>query len=136
MVTSNGINRILVVDDDTYIRDLLEISLQMRSYEVVTAADGHEGEAVARQLLPDAIILDVMMPGIDGLSVLRNLRSDPATENIPVVLLTAKTADPDVWAGWESGASYYMAKPFDIDCLLRFLASLDDPQGAAFTPAT
>lgn len=121
------IRQVLVVDDEPDIRQLLEMTLQISDYDVVTASDGLEAEALARSIHPDVIILDVMMPGIDGLSVLRNLRSDPVTQEIPVVLLTAKTADPDVWAGWESGASYYMAKPFDMDCLLRFLASLDDP---------
>lgn len=124
------IRQVLVVDDEPDIRQLLEMTLHMSDYDVVTASDGLEAEALARRVHPDVIILDVMMPGVDGLSVLRNLRSDPVTQDIPVVLLTAKTADPDVWAGWESGASYYMAKPFDMDCLLRFLASLDDP-GAA-----
>lgn len=126
-MTTNRIRQVLVVDDEPDIRQFLEMTLQMSDYDVVTAGDGLEAEALARSVLPDVIILDVMMPGIDGLSVLRNLRSDPVTQEIPVVLLTAKTADPDVWAGWESGASYYMAKPFDMDCLLRFLASLDDP---------
>lgn len=132
-MTANRIRQVLVVDDEPDIRQFLEMTLEMSDYEVVTAGDGVEAEAVARRLLPDVIILDVMMPGVDGISVLRNLRSDPATQNIPVVLLTAKSSDPDVWSGWEAGANYYMAKPFDIDHLLRFLQSLEDPEGAGLT---
>lgn len=130
-MTTNRIRQVLVVDDEPDILQFLEMTLQMSDYDVVTAADGLEAEALARSVVPDVIILDVMMPGIDGISVLRNLRSDPVTQEIPVVLLTAKSSDPDVWSGWEAGANYYMAKPFDIDHLLRFLESLEDPDGAS-----
>lgn len=130
-MTTNRIRQVLVVDDEPDIRQFLEMTLQMSDYDVITAGDGLEAEALARSVLPDVIILDVMMPGIDGISVLRNLRSDPVTQEIPVVLLTAKSSDPDVWSGWEAGANYYMAKPFDIDHLLRFLRSLEDPEGAS-----
>lgn len=119
--------RILVVDDEPDIRMFLSLTLETSDYDVVTAEDGLQAAQLARRILPDLIILDVMMPGMDGISVLRSLRGDPATSDIPIVLLTAKASDADTWAGWEAGASYYMAKPFDIDHLLDFIDSLDDP---------
>jgi DNA-binding response OmpR family regulator len=70
--------------------------------------------------LPDLIVLDVMMPGRDGFDVLEQLKARPRTAVIPVVLLTAKAADADVWEGWKSGADYYMTKPFDPGELARF----------------
>ena len=118
---------ILVVDDEPDIRTFLSVTLEMSDYVVATAEDGVQGALLARSLVPDVILLDVMMPGIDGLAVLRGLRSDPLTAHIPVVMLTAKTSDQDTWTGWQAGASYYMAKPFDVDHLLQFLESLDHP---------
>ena len=123
--------RILVVDDEPDIRMFLSLALETSDYEVTMAEDGLQGREVAGRLLPDLIILDVMMPGMDGIAVLRSLRADPATAHIPIVLLTAKTSDADTWAGWEAGANYYMTKPFDIDHLLDFLDSIDDDAGPA-----
>lgn len=126
----SAVKRVLVVDDEPDIRAFLELTLEASDFEVTLAEDGIQGRALARSVRPDAVILDVMMPGADGISVLRSLRDDPATADIPVVLLTAKTSDQDTWAGWEAGANYYMTKPFDIDHLIAFLESIgntDDP---------
>ena len=123
--TTARTKHVLVVDDEADIRSFLEVVLATSEYDVTLAEDGAQGRLLARSLVPDVVILDVMMPGVDGIEVLRDLRADPVTAEIPVVLLTAKTSDQDTWAGWEAGAAYYMTKPFDIDHLLAFLDSLD-----------
>lgn len=124
----SGIQKVLVVDDDSDIRDLLVLDLEMSGYEVITAENGAQAEEVARQQLPDLIVLDVMMPGRTGYEVLSSLRDDELTHEIPVVMLTAKTSDEDVWAGWSAGADYYMTKPFDYEQLERFIKYLQQPQ--------
>jgi len=93
--------RILVADDDPDILALLTM-----------------------KMLPDLIVLDVMMPKMDGLEVLTILKSHAATKEIPIVMLTAKASDTDVWGGWQSGADYYITKPFDLDELMRFIGYL------------
>lgn len=126
------IHKVLVVDDDNDIRDLLTIDLEMSGYEVLTARNGLEAEAMAKEEAPDLIVLDVMMPGRTGYEVLTSLRADDRTSAIPVVMLTAMTSDEDVWAGWSAGADYYMTKPFDYDQLERFIRYLEEP--AATSP--
>lgn len=111
----------LVVDDEPTIRELISLNLEAEGLTVHTAANGDDGEALARREVPDVIILDVMMPGRDGYDVLRSLKSVEATRHIPVVLLTAKATDEEVWHGWTSGADYYMTKPFNIEDLLHYL---------------
>lgn len=120
-----GIQKVLVVDDDNDIRDLLVLDLEMSGYEVFTADNGFRAEQVAKESLPDLIVLDVMMPGRTGYEVLTSLRADDRTNEIPVVMLTALTNDDDVWAGWSAGADYYMTKPFDYGELERFIKYLD-----------
>ena len=129
-----GIQRVLVADDDGDIRELLVLDLEMSGYEVLTADNGVQAEEVAKQELPDLIVLDVMMPGRTGLEVLSSLRSDDRTNEIPVVMLTALTNDEDVWAGWSAGADYYMTKPFDYDQLERFIKYLEQPGDEGFNP--
>lgn len=122
--------RLLIVDDEPDIREFLSLALGASGYDVRVAEDGIRAGSLVRELMPLAVILDVMMPGIDGFSVLQGLRSDPATQELPVVMLTAKTSDADVWNGWESGASYYMTKPFDIGHLIDYLESITNPPAA------
>ena len=122
------IRRVLVVDDDPDIRNLVVMSLELSGYEVLAAADGFEALALARRVLPQAVVLDGMMPGMDGLELLRHLKDDPATADTPVIMLSARTADRDVWDGWEAGASYYITKPFDPDHLVQYLEYLEDPE--------
>lgn len=119
----------LVADDDPDIRALLTLNLELSGYTVAVAANGGEAGELARSLLPDLIVLDGMMPVTDGLDVLQALKADEATTEIPVVMLTARASDADVWAGWQAGATYYMTKPFDPDHLLQFIDYLDDPEG-------
>ena len=115
---------ILVADDDDNIRELVELNFMMEGYEVSTAANGYEAEVAIRRKRPDVVVLDIMMPGRDGLSVLRSLRADPATHDIPVVLLTAKATNGEVLDGWRAGAAGYTTKPFDPGELIRYVSQL------------
>ena len=124
--------RCLVVDDDPAIREILVTNLAAEGMEVHTAENGDDALHLARDLLPDLIVLDVMMPGRDGYAVLGELKSDVATADIPVVLLTAKGGEDDVWEGWKSGADYYITKPFSVDELMYFVEMAFGSQG---TPA-
>jgi diguanylate cyclase (GGDEF)-like protein len=111
-------DRILVVDDDPDILQFVEMNLDMEGFETQTAESGRIALEVARERPPDLILLDVMMPELDGLTVLRRLRSSPATSSIPVVLLTAKALAEDRVRGLDLGADDYITKPFDIEELL------------------
>lgn len=107
--------RVLVVDDDPAIRKLLDLSLSLEGMEITSAEDGVAGFQAARQLHPDVILLDVMMPGMSGIDVLKRIRQDSELGDSRVILVTAKAADADAWAGWCSGADSYVTKPFDIE---------------------
>jgi DNA-binding response OmpR family regulator len=116
--------RVLVVDDDPHIRRILTLNFEDEGYEVSVAADGDEATEMARTLHPDVMVLDVMMPRSDGFTVLRMLRSSPQTDDIPILLLSAKASDDEVFAGWRSGADSYVTKPFEVDDVLRIVAEL------------
>ena len=111
-------DRILVVDDDPDILQFVEMNLDMEGFDAQTAESGRVALEVARERPRDLILLDVMMPELDGLTVLRRLRSSPATSSIPVVLLTAKALAEDRVRGLDLGADDYITKPFDIEELL------------------
>jgi two-component system, OmpR family, response regulator MtrA len=115
-----GGRRVLFADDDPGMRAIVLLNLQAEGFEVTAVEDGEDALREAARLLPDLIVLDVMMPGRDGFEVLRVLKARPETAAIPVVLLTAKATDSDVWEGWKSGADYYMTKPFNPEDLARF----------------
>ena len=104
--------KILVVDDELAALELIEFNLKAAGYEVVTAADGNEGLQKARTVLPGLILLDVMLPEIDGMEVCKILKRDPATAAIPIIMLTAKGAEIDRVLGLELGADDYVTKPF------------------------
>jgi DNA-binding response OmpR family regulator len=110
---------VLVVDDDHDIVDLVRFRLEHDGYRVLSAADGEAGLALARAERPDLCILDVMMPKLSGLEVLTQLRADPATAAIRVILLTARGQDADVDRGFELGAHDYVTKPFSPKELRR-----------------
>ena len=113
--------KILAVDDEKHIVRLVEITLQREGYEVVTANNGAEAlEKVATEK-PDLVIMDVMMPEMDGLQALQKLKDDPATADVPVIMLTAKAQDSDVFQGWKSGADLYLTKPFNPQELMTFV---------------
>ena len=105
--------KVLVVDDDPVIQRLLQVNFEMEGWTVVIADDGIAGLAAAKQHTPDAILLDVMMPKMDGLAVAAELKADPETARIPVVLLSAKAQAGDLGAGMATGADEYITKPFD-----------------------
>ncbi len=116
--------RLLIVDDDPHIRRVLTLNFEDEGYEVSVAVDGEEATEMARTLHPDVMILDVMMPGADGYTVLRSLRASPQTDDIPIVLLSAKASDDEVFAGWQSGADSYVTKPFEVEEVLRLVAQI------------
>lgn len=105
-------SKILVVDDEPEAVELLEFNLKQAGFDVVSAADGAEAIRKARSTLPSLIVLDLMLPEIDGLEVCKMLRRDPATVSIPIIMLTAKAAEMDRIVGLELGAEDYITKPF------------------------
>src|ERR1700742_449920 len=104
--------KILVVDDEPDAIELIKFNLKNAGYDVVTAADGDEALKKARALLPELIILDLMLPEVDGLEVCKILRRDPRVAATPIIMLTAKAAEIDRVLGLELGADDYVTKPF------------------------
>ena len=115
--------RLLVVDDDLTLRMLLRDLLENK-YEVVEAKDGETALASVSERVPDLVILDIMMPGLDGIEVLKELRKDYSANDLPVILLTAASDDDTTWQGWTSGVSVFLPKPFDSDHLLDWVRRL------------
>ncbi len=103
---------ILVIDDETDLIELVRYNLSKEGFEVSAAPDGESGLAAARRGAPDVVVVDLMLPGIDGLEVCRALRADDRTSHIPVIMLTAKNTESDRVVGLEIGADDYMTKPF------------------------
>lgn len=118
--------KILAVDDEKHIVRLVQVNLERQGYEVVTAFDGKEALQKVQEENPDLVVLDVMMPYMDGFEVLQNLRRNPATREIPVIMLTAKAQDADVFKGWQSGVDLYLTKPFNPMELLSFVKRIFD----------
>jgi CheY-like chemotaxis protein len=117
--------RVLVVDDDRVIQQLLQVNLELEGYEVVaTASDGAEALEKITKLKPDLVILDVMMPKMDGLEVCRRLKADPKLAKIPIILLSARAQDLDIREGLDIGADAYLTKPFDPVELLEIVGRL------------
>ncbi len=115
--------RVLVVDDDDDIRAILAVSLGLAGFDVVEARDGVEGLDTAQRMSPDAIVLDVMMPRLDGLSMLEQLRADPRLSHVPVIMLTARAQPGQAAEGLRAGADDYLAKPFDSHELVARIES-------------
>ena len=104
--------KILVVDDEIYIVHILDFSLGMEGYEVVTALDGEQALEKVKSEKPDLIVLDIMMPKLDGYEVCKNIKSSATTQHIPVILLSAKGRNVDQKLGFDVGADDYITKPF------------------------
>ncbi|HEY0075878.1 MAG TPA: response regulator [Abditibacteriaceae bacterium] len=117
-------SKILAVDDEKHIVRLVQINLQKEGYEVATASTGKEALEVAGTFGPDLIVMDVMMPEMDGFEALKKLKENPDTREIPIIMLTAKAQDADVFRGWQSGADLYLTKPFNPAELLTFVKRL------------
>lgn len=115
---------ILVVDDTPQNLDLLTRRLRSQGYEVATAADGVEALARVAELAPDLVLLDIMMPRLDGIETVRRLKADPAHRHIPVILVTAKSDPRDVIAGLDAGGDDYLTKPIDHAALLARVRSM------------
>jgi two-component system alkaline phosphatase synthesis response regulator PhoP len=127
--------KILVVDDEEDIRELVRLNLTREGYEVLECGAGEEALRLSQTTAPALIVLDLMLPGIDGLTVCRKLKADPRTARIPVVILTAKGEEADIVAGLEVGADDYVVKPFSgrvlaarVRRLLRQGAQIPDEQ--------
>ncbi len=110
---------VLVIDDDDRLRELYRVNLEMRGAEVIDAASGDDGLAMARSRTPAAIVLDLSMPGTDGWSVLRSLKSEGALSKIPVIVLTGHTDEQVEDDVRETGAAAFVAKPVDTDDFVR-----------------
>ena len=130
---------ILVIDDDELVSRTLQRALKMYDYQVMTANSGIEGLQLARRHRPDLFILDIMMPGVDGYQVCRQIRGDPLLKDLPVLFLTAKAKDEDKIEGFRAGADDYLVKPFNMQELeLRVKAILrrvtqEDPEPEEIT---
>ena len=128
-------SRVLVVEDEPDIRDLLAFHLERGGYQVTRAATGPEALRQLRAAPPDLVILDLMLPEMDGLEVCRRLRAEPATAALPVIMLTAKGDEVDRVVGLELGADDYLAKPFALrELLARVRALMRRAQGTAPEP--
>ena len=110
--------KILIIDDDTAINELIKINLELQGYETVQAFNGIEGFAKAKQEEPSLIVLDVMMPEVDGFTVAQRIRQCPETAEIPIIMLTALSQLDDKVNGFNIGVDDYLTKPFEIDELI------------------
>lgn len=121
--------KVLVCDDERHIVRLIQVNLEKHGYQVVTAYDGKEGLEKIKSEKPDLCVLDVMMPYMDGFEVLKTLRREPETENLPVIMLTAKAQDKDVFEGYHYGADMYLTKPFNPMELVTFVKRIGSGAG-------
>lgn len=125
--------RVLVVDDEPDVLLLCRVNLEFEGYEVSTAPDGEAGLEACRELRPDVVLLDVMMPKMDGWQVLEAIKADEELQHIPVVMLTAKVQDEDQIRGWSAGAAEYITKPFSPLSLSQVIGDViaNDPEEEA-----
>lgn len=127
---------IVIIEDEEDIRELIRYNLDKEGYRVLTANSGEEGFELVMNSMPDLVVLDLMLPGIDGLEVCRKLKEEPKTKDIPIVMVTARGEEPDVVSGLELGAEDYVSKPFSPKVLVarvktvlrRSQAGESDPQ--------
>ena len=115
--------KILIVDDEADILEILKFVLEAQGYECITASDGEEGLNLAREVKPDLIILDVMMPKINGYKISRLLKYDNKYKNIPILMITARSQEEDKIIGEETGADEYITKPFNVDFVVEKVKS-------------
>ncbi|QGJ69980.1 Two-component system alkaline phosphatase synthesis response regulator PhoP [Planctomycetales bacterium 10988] len=115
---------ILIVEDERSLVDILTYNLEKEGFEVISATDGQQGLQRARSRMPDLILLDLMLPVMEGLEVCRQLRADPSTQQLPILMLTAKTEEIDEVVGFRMGADDYVAKPFKVKPLIQRIKSL------------
>jgi two-component system phosphate regulon response regulator PhoB len=118
MSAATRAQRILIIEDEPDITEILKYNLEKNHYQVATAGTGEDGLTTARDTLPDLVLLDLMLPGIDGLEVCRKLREDPRTRDLLIIMLTAKGTEADVVVGLTLGADDYIVKPFSTSELM------------------
>ncbi len=118
--------KILLVDDSEVVRDMSKAQLEDAGYEVVVAKDGQEGLDLARKVAPDVILLDLMLPRLDGYKVCRLLKFDKLYEHIPVIIMSAKESEADKKIAEQAGANGYMVKPFDLEVFNQTFQSLTE----------
>jgi CheY-like chemotaxis protein len=124
VAVTEPLGRVLVVDDDEVIRQLIAVNLQLEGFEVATAVDGQDCLERVREVWPDVITLDVMMPRLDGWVTAMRLREDEDTRRIKVVMITARAQEHDVRRGHEIGVDAYVTKPFDPNQLIQTVRKL------------
>lgn len=117
-------DKILIIDDEPHIVELIRYNLEGAGFETFQAYNGNQGLALAQTEVPDLVLLDLMLPGIDGLEVCRQLRSDERLKSIPIIMLTAKSAEMDKILGLELGADDYITKPFSVRELIARVKAL------------
>ena len=115
----DSVYKILIIDDDKGLQKMLKVVLSAHGFDVASALTGEEGLALAKVEKPDVIVLDVMMPGIKGRDVCRSLKADAATQDVPVLILSAKDSDDDIAAELAAGAVGHLTKPVNSTSLLR-----------------
>jgi two-component system phosphate regulon response regulator PhoB len=116
--------RILIIEDERGLTDVLEYNLKREGYETIVAHDGQEGLRKGQTLLPDLILLDIMLPGLSGFDVCRELRSGERTRDIPIIIISAKSEETDQIVGFSLGADDYVTKPFHVKVLLQRIKAL------------
>src|SRR5438094_10279279 len=129
---------LLVIDDEKVLLELVRYNLEKEHLDVITASDGQSGLNIGLKHKPDLILLDLMMPGMSGLEVCKQLRSDTRTSRVPIIMLTAKAGETDKVIGLELGADDYITKPFSVRELLarvRAVLRRSGPGGGASAPA-
>lgn len=126
--------KILAVDDERHIARLVQVNLERQGHQVTVAYDGEEALQKVAQDRPDLIVCDVMMPRKDGFQVLTELKANPETADIPVIMLTAKAQDADVFRGWSSGVDCYLTKPFQPAELINFVQRVLESQDGGQDP--
>ena len=115
---------VLIIEDEPSLQDILTYNLEAQGYHIAVFGNGIDGLEAIRKRMPDIVLLDIMLPGMDGLEVCRHLRSDPVTKNIPVVMMTARGEEIDQLVGFQMGADDYVTKPFKIRILIERIKSL------------
>ena len=116
-------SRILVIDDDNAINELIKVNLELEGYSVIQAYDGITGFALCKQELPSVVVLDVMMPEVDGFTVAQRIRKNESTKDIPILMLTALSQINDKVTGFDIGVDDYLVKPFEMEssCIIETL---------------
>lgn len=117
---------VLIVEDDPSVARLLELAFSVEGYTTEVVMRGPDARDRLAGTAADIVVLDVMLPGVDGLTVLRELRTSPGWEDTKVVILTARDGDDDVWQGWAAGTDYYLTKPFELPQLRAIAERLLD----------